>query len=75
MDGFAVKASDTKSASEKNPVMLKVVEDLAAGFYSKRSLKGGEAIRIMTGAPLPRGADSVVMVENTKSDRKGHGVT
>jgi len=70
MDGFAVKSKDTKSASEEMSVKLRVVGDLPAGFYSRRSLKHGEAIRIMTGAPLPRGADSVVMVENTKSDGK-----
>lgn len=68
MDGFAVKALETKGTSEINPIRLKVVEDLPAGFYSRKTLKRGEAIRIMTGAPLPEGADSVVMVENTKGD-------
>lgn len=68
MDGFAVKALDTKGTSEKNPIRLKVIEDLPAGFSSRKTLKRGEAIRIMTGAPLPEGADSVVMVENTKGD-------
>lgn len=68
MDGFAVKAKDTQGATEKNPVRLKVIEDLPAGFYSKKVLRHRQAIRIMTGAPLPGGADSVVMVENTKSD-------
>lgn len=70
MDGFAVKAGDTKGASEKHPVRLKVIEDLPAGFSSRKLLKRDEAIRIMTGAPLPKGTDSVVMVEFTKSDGK-----
>ena len=74
MDGFAVKSKDTKSASEEMSVKLRVVGDLPAGHYSKKILKHGEAIRIMTGAPLPQGADSVVMVENTKSDSKYVGI-
>ncbi|MDP2959860.1 MAG: molybdopterin molybdotransferase MoeA [candidate division Zixibacteria bacterium] len=68
MDGFAVRSSDTKKAKRKNPVRLKIVEDLPAGSFSRRKLRKGEAIRIMTGAPIPERADCVVMVENTKPD-------
>lgn len=66
MDGFAVKAVDTISASKGNPKILKVIEDLPAGYTAKKSIKSGQAIRIMTGAPLPKGADAVVMVEETQ---------
>ncbi len=68
MDGFAVRAGDTSSAS---PGRLKVLEDLPAGAVTGTVVGAGEAIRIMTGAPLPEGADAVVMVENT---REGEGL-
>ena len=66
MDGFAIKARDSHKALRGNPKIFKVIEDVAAGYTAKKELKSGEAIRIMTGAPLPKGADSVVMVENTE---------
>ncbi|MBC8365625.1 MAG: molybdopterin molybdotransferase MoeA [Actinobacteria bacterium] len=61
MDGFAVRAADTVGA----PVRLTVVGTLAAGAAPDRPVGPGEAIRIMTGAPVPSGADAVVMVERT----------
>jgi molybdenum cofactor synthesis domain-containing protein len=64
MDGFAVRAKDVESA----PVTLNIVDTLAAGAAPSRSVEVGEAIRIMTGAPMPPGADSVVMVELTEVD-------
>jgi molybdopterin molybdotransferase len=66
MDGFAVKAKDTFGASKQNPKTFKVIEDVPAGYTAKKSIGDMQAIRIMTGAPLPRGADSVVMVEDTE---------
>ena len=77
MDGYAVRAADTRPEAEAgaapgrpSPVALTVVEDLPAGRLSRRPLGPGQAARIMTGAPLPGGADAVVMVEDTeKSDR------
>jgi molybdopterin molybdotransferase len=66
MDGYAVRSADIKRASREVPVSLKVIEDLPAGALPKRSLTQGQAIRIMTGAPIPNGADAVVMVENTE---------
>lgn len=66
MDGYAVRAADTSGASARSPVRLTVVADLPAGRVSRRTLGRGEAVRIMTGAPLPKGADAVVMVEDTK---------
>ncbi len=65
MDGYALRHDDIKFASLKSSILLKVVEDLPAGFRSSKVLKKGEAIKIMTGAPIPQGTDSVVMVEDT----------
>lgn len=69
MDGFAVRAADTLGASPEQPVSLIVLEDLPAGSVSRLEVGSGEAIRIMTGAALPSGADSVVKVEDTGSDK------
>lgn len=68
MDGYALKALDVKSATASSPKILEVVEDIKAGDLSRRRLQKGEASRIMTGAPMPEGADSVVMVENTQKE-------
>lgn len=65
MDGYAVRSSDIKGASANSPKVLKVIADLKAGDVCRKSLKPNEAVRIMTGAQIPHGADSVVMVENT----------
>src|SRR3989338_2100846 len=66
MDGFAIRARDLAGASRENPKVLEVIESLPAGYAAKRSVGSMQAIRIMTGAPLPKGADSVVMVEDTE---------
>lgn len=68
MDGYAVIQKDIKDATPENPATLKVVADLPAGYTAERELKKGEVIRIMTGAPIPEGSDTVVMVEDTKRD-------
>jgi molybdopterin molybdotransferase len=65
MDGYAVKSADTQNASEKTPKYLKVIDTVMAGSISKKEVVPGTAIRIMTGAPLPAGADSVVQFEHT----------
>jgi molybdopterin molybdotransferase len=65
MDGFAVRASDARGASAQSPVRLRVVETIAAGTRGTRVIRAGEAARIMTGAPIPEGVDSVVRVEDT----------
>ena len=65
MDGFALRAEDTCGASESSPVYLAVVGEVAAGSMPTEDVKPGTAIRIMTGAPLPRGADTVIQFENT----------
>ncbi|MEK7388557.1 MAG: gephyrin-like molybdotransferase Glp [Elusimicrobiota bacterium] len=63
MDGFAVRAHDLKNASRKTPIELTLREHVRAGAPRPVRLRPGEAARIMTGAPLPLGADSVVMQE------------
>jgi len=68
MDGYAVRAADTGGASESAPVRLAVVDELPAGRAPERDVGDGEAIRIMTGAPIPEGADAIVMVERTHRD-------
>ncbi|HEY3270233.1 MAG TPA: gephyrin-like molybdotransferase Glp [Geothrix sp.] len=65
MDGYAVRAGDLAAASAEHPVRLRVLGDLAAGATPDRAVAAGTAWRIMTGAPLPEGADSVVPVEDT----------
>jgi len=67
MDGYAVRAADTQRASEGNPVILRVVDHIAAGAMPRATVGRGEASRIMTGAPVPGGADAIVMVEHTIS--------
>jgi molybdenum cofactor synthesis domain-containing protein len=64
MDGYAVRAADTVGA----PVTLRVVDTLHAGRAPDVPVGPGEAVRIMTGAPMPTGADAVVMVERTRAD-------
>ena len=65
MDGYAVRAADIAGASGDAPVVLPVLETIAAGAFASSPLQAGTAMRIMTGAPLPEGADTVVRVEDT----------
>ncbi|MDR0786948.1 MAG: molybdopterin molybdotransferase MoeA, partial [Gemmatimonadota bacterium] len=65
MDGFAVHSADMKGASPYTPIPLKVIADIPAGLFPDQPLPRGCAARIMTGAPVPSGADSVVRVEDT----------
>lgn len=69
MDGYAVRAEDTRPSGPEaaGAVELTVLDDLPAGRLSRKSVGPGRAIRIMTGAPLPAGADAVVMVEDAES--------
>jgi molybdenum cofactor synthesis domain-containing protein len=68
MDGFAVRAADVAEASAARPARLNVIGTLAAGRAFHTPVGRGEALRIMTGAPFPEGADAVAIVENTRSD-------
>ncbi len=63
MDGYAVIAEDIQSATPENPVKLEMVEEIAAGYTAKGTLKPGQTMRIMTGA-----ADAVLMQEDTQKD-------
>jgi molybdopterin molybdotransferase len=65
MDGFAIRAIDLRGASETEPVALPLAGTIAAGAQPARELGAGECLQIMTGAPLPAGANAVVMVEAT----------
>ena len=67
MDGYAVRSADVSCASRDNPVELEVLGDLAAGYAAEVSVGRGQALRIMTGAPMPAGADAVVPVEMTRA--------
>ncbi len=66
MDGYAVRAANVIGASSDAPATLSVVSHIAAGEYSSVEVGEGQAARIMTGAPMPPGADTVVMVEYTE---------
>ncbi|MGQ9509090.1 MAG: molybdopterin molybdotransferase MoeA [Thermodesulfobacteriota bacterium] len=66
VDGFALKAKDTYGASEKNPVMLKVVGEIPMAVVSEIEIKDGEAIKVATGGVVPKGADAVEMIEYTE---------
>ena len=65
VDGYAVTVSDVASASREHPVILDVAGEIAAGDRGDVEVRPGTAVRIMTGAPIPAGAEAVVMVEDT----------
>jgi molybdopterin molybdotransferase len=65
MDGYAARSEDVRGATTNKPVRLKVIEQLPAGSFPRRSIGSGECARIFTGAPLPEGADSVIRQEDT----------
>jgi molybdopterin molybdotransferase len=65
MDGYAVRAIDTRDATPDNPVYLQVVGDVAAGAKVRSGMGPGLSMRIMTGAPIPAGADAVIPLEDT----------
>ena len=68
VDGYAVKAEDTFDADENNPIKLKVRGFVAIGELPKITVQTGEAAEIVTGAPIPQGANAVVMVEDTNRE-------
>ena len=65
-DGYAFKSEDSKGTSKENPIELKIVDEIFAGMWPEIEIKHGEAIRIMTGAPIPAGADCVLKQEETE---------
>ncbi|HEY8470699.1 MAG TPA: gephyrin-like molybdotransferase Glp [Longimicrobiales bacterium] len=66
MDGFAVRAADVRGATPDAPALLEVIESVPAGRFPTRAVGPGQATRVMTGAPVPEGADSVVRLEYTE---------
>jgi molybdopterin molybdotransferase len=75
MDGYACHFSDVESASRDNPVRLPVVGESAAGQAKASALSTGQAVKIMTGAPLPTGADAIVPIEWTDGGRSSVTIT
>ena len=65
MDGYALRASNVEGASAASPVTLAVLETVAAGAFPSRAVEAGTCTRIMTGAPLPEGVDTVIRLEDT----------
>jgi molybdopterin molybdotransferase len=70
MDGYAVRAESTKGASLSSPRILRIIGEVAAGYIAKEEVAPGTAIRIMTGAPIPKGADAVVQFEDTDEEKR-----
>lgn len=68
MDGYAIKAEDTFGFSEANPAKFKIIDTIGAGQLSNKVVKSGQAVKISTGAPIPKGANAVVMEEYTNSN-------
>ena len=64
-DGYAFIASDTREATKERPVTLRIIEEVAAGTCPTKSVTSGTAIKILTGAPVPKGADAIIMFEDT----------
>jgi molybdopterin molybdotransferase len=75
MDGYAVRASDVATASPDHPVVLAVAGEVAAGDIRRHDLSPGSAFKIMTGAPVPAGADAVVPVEQTDGGTERVAIT
>jgi len=72
MDGYAVQSRDTRGASKQSPRFLRVIDTVSAGSIAGCEVEPGTAVRIMTGAPIPKGADSVVRFEDTdETQRQG----
>lgn len=74
MDGYAVQANDVRAATETDHVSLRVIGSIAAGSERGPAVEPGTAVRIMTGAPVPAGADSVIRVEDTDREAGARGV-
>jgi molybdopterin molybdotransferase len=72
VDGYAVRASDVADASENNPIHLRVLAEAPAGTAVNVQLEPQACVRIFTGAPIPKGADAVVMQEDTRPHHEGY---
>lgn len=65
LDGYAICADDTVGVTKETPMQLKVIDCVYAGGVSKKTVQSGEAVRIMTGAPIPQGANTIIRQEDT----------
>ena len=65
LDGYALRTKDTADASAENPVTLETIDNIRAGYVSKKTVGKGQAVRIMTGAKIPKGADAIIKYEDT----------
>lgn len=70
VDGYAVRGEDIKTASKEDPTVFTVIDEVTAGHQSSETVGMGTAVRIMTGAPMPQGADCVVKQEDTDRGEK-----
>lgn len=73
MDGYALRAEDIAGSTREKPTTLRVIGDIAAGYVAQKQVGQGEAMRIMTGAPMPHGADTVVRFEETSEGVQPRG--
>jgi molybdopterin molybdotransferase len=69
-DGYAFRASDTEEASKERPAVLEILEEIAAGGVAHYKVTPGKCVKILTGAPIPEGADAVTKYEDTQFDEK-----
>ncbi len=65
LDGYALRSEDTIDASANNPVTLETIDNIRAGYVCKKAVGRGQAVRIMTGAKIPKGADAIIKYEDT----------
>lgn len=70
-DGFAIRSEDSQGASQEHRIAFQVIDHIGAGTVSAKTLEPGQAVRIMTGAQIPAGADAVVMLEQTVETEDG----
>lgn len=68
LDGYALKGEDTQGATQETPIALNVIEEIHAGTVAQKELQPGQAIRIMTGAPMPAGSNCVIRQEDTDEE-------
>lgn len=68
-DGYAFRAQDTEQATAENPVTLEIIEEIPAGYAPTQKVTAGKAVKILTGAPVPEGADAVTKYEDTRFDQ------
>lgn len=74
LDGFALRSQDLQGASKDNPMKLAVVDTIYAGGYSSKEIEVGQAARIMTGAPMPKGTDCVIRLEDIEEIEAEEGI-